>query len=936
MNNKTDKLKKEKSRKLFSAIRVENSSYLKMNIVPVKANTARFRCVLCSKRFGKDTTGFVEYLPQHLTSENHMNTVVSEQDGEQLQKALNYLKTKEDSKETIDVLNATENQNRDDFVRNEVSSRGQLNERFIQNPASRGNEAANFRNSQPYFRMQIADFVLQNNLAFDVVEDLMKLIKELITRHDLASLRSFTMNRNLMSNIAGTYARSYIQSKLLKRLTKTPFSISVDEGSVKSRIEYLSIYARFFNSDEDTQTVTRLIGLIQMGENSTGEELYSKIHKFLFSGPDGEQRLQCCLGISSDGASNMISKLDKGAATRLKAENPHMVVVHDFCHALNLVLKDSLKTFPNSYLAIINDITSFFSRSPQRTARLRRIAGRSFNSKNLMILRHVKTRWSSLQESLQRVLEMVNPLRVYFQEESESDDQKEYLSNQNVVVFRLLLTLVNALNFYIKYFQKEDLDIIDIVRTLKNCLVIFGRYLFKVGDTQGPNAGEEFQDPDSIFIQIAKLAQEDENNQSRMAMTRTKDEFQTYLLSKHPELRRDLEGQEPEFAQNYIDMAMKFFNKAFRGIASRLPQFDSSIILADSFLLKKVTSLDGLRKLATYFNNIISNEDTIHINEEISRLELSASDMRDRIRSSKCFLDVWKQERSNYPMLYKLARAIQVLPYSTASVERGFSNIGDLKTLKRNRLSVKTLEGSLLTRQEFKNGSILSSPELLVNYISSPPSSDDPLEENDDVELKHVPANSNSEDQGVEEILMLKPDQTDQGGGQSLKDQSHNDQVIPEMGFMWNPNFRNMLMEMTGALFQSAIQTMPNNMLNETPEVSAKKRKLTEPASNVFLKQSRNSALDTSNNDLPVITVDLRMGSKGHEPIFEELVEDQGIRIDVEDEDEDQKERQDKGEEETVIEKMILEEDESVQEGNDESYEERGKTKTKGRGRRRK
>ena len=110
-----------------------------------------------------------------------MNTVVSEQDGEQLQKALNYMKTKEDSTaETIDVLNATENQKRDDSMRNEIASRDQLNESLIQSSASRGNETAKFRNSQPYFRMQVADFVLQNNLAFDVVEDLMKLIKDLL------------------------------------------------------------------------------------------------------------------------------------------------------------------------------------------------------------------------------------------------------------------------------------------------------------------------------------------------------------------------------------------------------------------------------------------------------------------------------------------------------------------------------------------------------------------------------------------------------------------------------------------------------------------------------------------------------------------------------------------------------------------------------------
>ena len=58
---------------------------------------------------------------------------------------------------------------------------------------------------------------------------------------------------------------------------------------------------------------------------------------------------------------------------------------------------------------------------------------------------------------------------------------------------------------------------------------------------------------------------------------------------------------------------------------------------------------------------------------------------------------------------------------------------------------------------------------------------------------------------------------------------------------------------------------------------------------------------------------------------FEELVDNKGTRIDVEDEEE----RQEKVEEEKVIEEMILEEDESVQEGNDYSYEEGGKIKKK-------
>ena len=66
----------------------------------------------------------------------------------------------------------------------------------------------------------------------------------------------------------------------------------------------------------------------------------------MFSGLNGALRLKKLMGISTDHASNMISKKDAGLTNRLSIEVPHLVVVHDLCHAMNLVLASCIESFP--------------------------------------------------------------------------------------------------------------------------------------------------------------------------------------------------------------------------------------------------------------------------------------------------------------------------------------------------------------------------------------------------------------------------------------------------------------------------------------------------------------------------------------------------------------------------------------------------------------
>jgi len=66
---------------------------------------------------------------------------------------------------------------------------------------------------------------------------------------------------------------------------------------------------------------------------------------------------------------------------------------------------------------------------------------------------------------------------------------------------------------------------------------------------------------------------------------------------------------------------------------------------------------------------------------------------------NKNYVAVWCYLAQDYPNLARLAQALLVFPYSSASVESSFSKLKGYKTLYRNRLLVGNLEASMLIQQ---------------------------------------------------------------------------------------------------------------------------------------------------------------------------------------------------------------------------------------------
>lgn len=147
--------------------------------------------------------------------------------------------------------------------------------------------------------------------------------------------------------------------------------------------------------------------------------------------------------------------------------------------------------------------------------------------------------------------------------------------------------------------------------------------------------------------------------------------------------------------------------------------------------MKDGDCVSKIQKVAIKFKNLLSENEQLKLQAENASLNLNWLKIRNSPKvetmnydliiteeneKDPSFLYQWRPFASKFPLTYKLACAVQVLPYSTVSIERKFSQLTDIKTLKRNRLSVENLQACLFVKQEFKDEKLRE--EIFERFLS--------------------------------------------------------------------------------------------------------------------------------------------------------------------------------------------------------------------------
>ena len=381
--------------------------------------------------------------------------------------------------------------------------------------------------------LEFLGYTLGNRFSFEQIEGLGKFLGKMAKENKLGFLGTFSFDSEEISNIAVEFGACILE-EIKTDLENTKYSMSVDNVTINGtgmcgvKVRYLKQYEHKIQ-DSGTQTSIQLsryenkfIGIKYLQESSEAKVILDVVKGKLLNLSDSIP--QNLIGYVHDRGSNL-DGCRKGLGALLTKEiDHHFYDLQDPCHSLNLVLSRSLVTLPDEMTDFIDSIHTYFC-SPQRTAKLQQIQEKK-NMNKLGLVDYAKTRWLSLGESLERILDIWPDLEDYMQQEVdeiqkkvEKDKEKEkgesdksskdrdkekdresnkskgkeapqkpnkceeFLSLLKNKCFKLKISLLSGLVGIINtsniIFQTPDLEVHKIKKQIEQCVKTFISLLFK-------------------------------------------------------------------------------------------------------------------------------------------------------------------------------------------------------------------------------------------------------------------------------------------------------------------------------------------------------------------------------------------------------------------------------------------------------------------------
>ena len=352
-----------------------------------------------------------------------------------------------------------------------ISDKKSLN--FLKNPHLKEQKMDELtKEHETHLNFLFTQFILQQRLPFTSIQPLINFIKTLMNSYDSILLKQYNSSRNIITRVTKSITES-LKTAIYDQLKQSPFSLSVDAGSDCFGQSYFAICANFLEGKNLTKVTTKLVSLFQIKESSTGEFLHHQISTIILK----DSKIQSnFMGISTDGGPNLAGSVN-GVQGRLSLEYPYMVFMRDFSHIYNNIFQKALKAFPENIVKIITQICSHFEYSNQRDALFKDIQIQSGISP-LGIISFVPTRWLSLGQSLERILLLWSYLETYFQENG-TKAEKTCFNEENLVYLKVLGFLIEKINSYNIFFQKENLFYDGVLGKIQEGYVVFTNMIIK-------------------------------------------------------------------------------------------------------------------------------------------------------------------------------------------------------------------------------------------------------------------------------------------------------------------------------------------------------------------------------------------------------------------------------------------------------------------------
>jgi hypothetical protein len=257
--------------------------------------------------------------------------------------------------------------------------------------------------------VMLTDFVLEHNLPLAVADHATSLVKKMFPDSTIAE--DFKCRRTKMTEIVKTLADND-KKIIVDNLQGNVFSLATDGSNDMEDKKLYPILVRYFDNTI-CEVVTVLLALKECNKASTGENIFKLLDNELSAnGLNWDQ----VISFGTDNASVMTGRLN-GVSAFIHRENENVNISGCPCHLLHIAAQKGYGALDMPVEDIVIDIYYYLHRSSKRQQNLKQFQD-LFDKDTSKIIKHVHTRWLSLQKCLTRVLDQWEPLLLFFREES--------------------------------------------------------------------------------------------------------------------------------------------------------------------------------------------------------------------------------------------------------------------------------------------------------------------------------------------------------------------------------------------------------------------------------------------------------------------------------------------------------------------------------------
>lgn len=539
--------------------------------------------------------------------------------------------------------------------------------------------------------VRLVAWAVEHNKAMQDVEDFAQLSKAIFGDSEIA--KSISIGRTKATAITNNVLGATHHEELANIMKENKFSLMIDESTDVATKKALVMVVRASTWSKD-KLCTRdyfyhVIELVEADADTIHHAIVGKFEQ------DGIPYKDNLIGFAADGANVMLGGKHSVAAL-LKKDCPSLFILKCICHSFALCASYACKNIPSYVEQTCKDIYAFLSNSPLRSAKFDQLQS-ILELKPLKMLHPSATRWLSLQAVVERLLERLDALKIYFSYHDATVDRRQVekmekiKDNLNNPLTELYLTFlafilprVNNLN---RLFQSENPQIYKLNAETKRLLMQILENFMRPDYIMSLRNVGSFELEESHYCELQKIY-------VGINVQRKLDMFVATAKLKEEDVKN--------FYLNIMNFYITTANQIKKRINLEDEVMNELAILDPVNVRRKIHA--SLYPLVKHFQNILSITDLQQLDDEFREIRCMELPEDIDVNDGPQF---WGQILSTrrfdgelaFPLLHSIIPAFLALPHSSAKVERIFSTYNLNKTKTRNRILTKNMDGILSAKE---------------------------------------------------------------------------------------------------------------------------------------------------------------------------------------------------------------------------------------------